>query len=111
MMQFATYHEWKAAKLEVMRHSEDLFKCSECLGEGVVYSECCECGHEKEEDCDLCGGDGKAPFSELCNEHLVTWRMYFTELVDTARDLSGMYGQDFFDLMCDATKAAERVLH
>lgn len=47
---------------------EDMVFCPECEGDGEIFEECDCCGHEKEQTCRLCSGDGYLPFGELKNK-------------------------------------------
>ncbi|WP_320838499.1 hypothetical protein [Zhongshania sp.] len=110
-MNFASFEAWRAGKASDLAADDPLLNCPKCDGEGVIYDECLECGHEAEADCGTCDASGKVRFNDLPQKEwtkLFTHDAYFKELVDVSRDVSGFYGTDFFELMCDAVKVSDR---
>lgn len=115
-MQFATFDTWQRLKIDDLAESNPLMNCPTCDAEGVIYEECCECGHETEKDCGTCDGKGQLHYngldkSDWLRAGLFTWQQYFRELIQTARDAAEFYTLDFLDIAGQAIKASQRAQH
>lgn len=110
-MMFASFENWRAGKSADFAAQDPLLKCPKCHGLGEIYDECFECGHESEQDCETCAGQGKLHFNDISEKEwapIFTYAAYFAELIEVSRDLSSFCGKDFFELMCDAVKVSGR---
>jgi len=57
-MLIGSYERWRENKVRLLEEENPLVDCPECGGGGVMHSVCPCCQGEKEEDCDVCSGDG-----------------------------------------------------
>ena len=91
----------------MLESTPDDFKidCLECDGEAMIYSECCECGHEKEEECERCDNDGRIAWGDLEEferRKYLTKQRYAEAVAKDLRAVSDWLSKPFDPMMVDA---------
>lgn len=101
-MLIASYDKWRESKIQLLEEENPLVDCPECGGAGEMYSVCPCCDMEKEEECDVCGGDGQfryldspkpRPGNDLVGRHI-----YFREVISDLKTWCGITKKDFLQV-------------
>lgn len=91
----------------MLEETPDTFKveCPVCDGTGMIYTECCECGNEKEEGCEICDEDGRVTWAELdsrARNNYCTVARYTIAVAADLKAVSEFCGRPFEPMMVDA---------
>lgn len=85
-MHITPFDAWQSEMVAAFfeEHPDGETTCPKCNGEGGTETECGECGHERDVECDLCDGDGVAIINrndtrQLC-AHAFTKQRYLEHL-------------------------------
>lgn len=101
-MLIASYERWREAKVQLLEEENPLVDCPECGGSGEVYSACPCCDAEKEEECDVCGGDGYHKYLDSPKPRsgvdLTGPEVYFREVITDLKKWCGLTRKDFLQV-------------
>jgi len=79
-MIFLSLEEWQKKEGDYLFDKNPIIECPSCNGEGIVEDECSCCGHETEEECDDCCGNGKLEFNEFARSEVLTKEKYLAAI-------------------------------
>jgi len=97
---FFNHKQWQREQIRQL-NPDDEFECPDCDGEGEVFTECTECGHEHEEWCARCDGGGHVAVKTVSMRekelHFGSQR-YIRQIIEDASFLAQATGLDIYAL-------------
>lgn len=84
---------------------DQLVICPSCDGEGETLEDCPCCGHETEETCGICDGDGKVIFSDLSDgeqKSVYSKQVYIDQVINDITALANWTNEDRDKLLIEA---------
>ncbi len=101
-MLIASYERWREAKVQLLEEENPLVDCPECGGSGDIHSVCPCCDGEKEEECDVCGGEGHFSYRDSPKPRpgndLAGPEVYFREVISDLKKWCAITRKDFLQV-------------